>query len=37
MCIILIAVTILLSPIIVFFIYGKVQNFKIRNDVFAYR
>lgn len=35
-CIILLAVTILLSPIMAISIYGKVQNFRIRNDVFAY-
>lgn len=35
-CIILLAVTIQFSPIIAILIYGKVQNLKIRNDVFAY-
>ena len=35
-CIILIALTILLSPIIAIYMYGKVQNFRIRNDVFEY-
>ena len=35
-CIILIALTILLSPIITIYMYGKVQNSRIRNDVFEY-
>lgn len=35
-CFILIALTILLSPIIAIYMYGKIQNSKIRNDVFEY-